>query len=297
MKEFIKRMWIYQSERFPLILYVPLVAVVGFCALTYAARLGGRTWPGVGAYLLAFLVYLIFFMQLRIVDEFKDAEEDERWRPYRPVPRGLVSKIELAALFAAGMLIQGGLALAYHDKLLAVLIVGWVYLGAMSFEFGLRSWLKARPAAYLPSHALILPIADFFGTACEWMPRPESPSPLLLFFLAGSLTNGIVIAIGRGVRSPEREEKGERTYSGTWGRRRAAFLWLALAQASALLGGLALLVRGAAAWGYGALVAGALLCLIAAWMFCVNPTGSASKRIETVSGIWAMVFYLVVGLA
>lgn len=297
MKDFVKRMWTYQSERFPLIQYGFMVAAFSFCTVTYAARLGGRTWPGVGAYLLAFVVCFLFFMQFRIADEFKDSEEDERWRPYRPVPRGLVSKFELALLFALGILIQGGLTLAYHDKLLAVLIVGWVYLGAMSFKFGLRGWLKARPAAYLPSHMLLMPIIDFFGTACEWMPRQDTPPPLLLFFLAGSFTNGIVIELGRKIRSPEREEIGEETYSVLWGRRRAAFRWVAMVQATALLGGLALLVRGADAWGFGALVAGALLCLAAGWMFCVNSTGTASKRIETASGIWAMVFYLTLGLA
>ena len=37
----------------------------------------------------------VFFLQLRIADEFKDFAEDSRFRPYRPVPRGLVTLTEL----------------------------------------------------------------------------------------------------------------------------------------------------------------------------------------------------------
>ena len=36
-------------------------------------------------------VALIFFFQLRACDEVKDAEDDRRYRPERPIPRGLVS--------------------------------------------------------------------------------------------------------------------------------------------------------------------------------------------------------------
>ena len=43
------------------------------------------------AYAVAFLVSLIIFIQLRACDEYKDGPDDRRYRPERPIPRGLVS--------------------------------------------------------------------------------------------------------------------------------------------------------------------------------------------------------------
>src|SRR5207247_10262010 len=37
---------------------------------------------------ISFVTCLLFFLQLRIADEFKDFEEDSKYRPYRAVPRG-----------------------------------------------------------------------------------------------------------------------------------------------------------------------------------------------------------------
>ena len=87
---FFRRWWTYQRERFPLAAHGPLIAAFSFCAVSYSRMLRGETglppWP---ALLTAFVICLLFFLQLRIADEFKDIEEDTRWRPYRAVPRGL----------------------------------------------------------------------------------------------------------------------------------------------------------------------------------------------------------------
>ena len=85
------------------------------------------------------------FFQLRIADEFKDREEDARWRPYRPVPRGLVKLSELRVVFIIAALLQIALVLAHDVRLLLVLAVAWTYFTLMSVEFFCRDWLKARP--------------------------------------------------------------------------------------------------------------------------------------------------------
>ena len=71
----------------------------------------------------AFGVCLLMFLQLRIADEFKDADDDARWRPYRPVPRGLVTLGELRWLFVITALVQIGLVLALDVRLLLVLAI------------------------------------------------------------------------------------------------------------------------------------------------------------------------------
>src|SRR5688572_5095071 len=104
------RWWVYQRERFPLLAHGPLIAAFSASAVSYSALLRGETRPAAVSYVVAFLVSLGSFVQLRIADEFKDADEDARHRPYRPVPRGLVKLRELGAI---GAVIAGGqLALA-----------------------------------------------------------------------------------------------------------------------------------------------------------------------------------------
>ena len=63
--------------------------------LLFAPVRGEDSWPEWRGLVVAFVTCFLFFLQLRIADEFKDFEEDTRYRPYRPVPRGLVTLREL----------------------------------------------------------------------------------------------------------------------------------------------------------------------------------------------------------
>ena len=122
--------WIvYQQERFPLAAHAPLVAAFSASAVCYSALVrGATTAPPWRSFLAAFVTSLVFFLQLRIADEFKDFEEDSRYRPYRPVPRGLVTLRELATLFVILVLIQLALALWLSVRLIPLLLITWTYL-------------------------------------------------------------------------------------------------------------------------------------------------------------------------
>ncbi len=87
-----RRLWIYQSERFPLVKTSILLAAFSSASINVSAFLGGSPLPGLPTYLVAFVVLLIFFFQLRACDEVKDAEDDRLYRPERPIPRGLVTQ-------------------------------------------------------------------------------------------------------------------------------------------------------------------------------------------------------------
>ena len=90
------RWWTYQKERFPIAAHGPLIAAFSASAVGYSSLLRGEgSHRLLSSYLIAFFVSLGSFLLLRIADEFKDAEEDARHRPYRPVPRGLVKLSEL----------------------------------------------------------------------------------------------------------------------------------------------------------------------------------------------------------
>ena len=82
--------WTYQKERFPIIKHGILVLAFSGSAVTYSGLATGTNTQWV-SFLVAFISCFLFFLQLRIADEFKDAEEDAKYRPYRAVPRGLIT--------------------------------------------------------------------------------------------------------------------------------------------------------------------------------------------------------------
>ncbi len=113
--------WItYQRERFPLLAHGPLVAAFSVSAVCFSRLVRGEPGlPPPASLVVAFVTALIFFLQLRIADEFKDFEDDARYRPYRPVPRGLVTLRELGWIGVGGAAIQLALALWLHPPLVA----------------------------------------------------------------------------------------------------------------------------------------------------------------------------------
>ncbi len=292
-----QRFWIYQKERFPLAAHVPLILAFSFCAVSISSHLRAGVWPQWPSAGVAFLSCLLFFLQLRIADEFKDNEEDSRYRPYRAVPRGLVRLRELAILFVLACLIQGGVVLWWRPKLVLLLLVTWSYLAMMSFEFGLRDWLKARPITYLWTHMLIMPLIDLYASSTDWLVAGAAAPPQgLIFFLAASFFNGIVIEIGRKIRTPAQEEAGVETYSRLWGCRRAALIWLVMIAMTALFGCLSAWKAGALAAVGSVLLVSGLGCAFFVILFRQRQTDTRAKRFELAAALWTLCLYLSLGL-
>lgn len=290
------RWWIYQRERFPVLAHGPLVIAFSFSALCYSSLLRGDiSIPDLLPSLVAFLTALLLFLQLRIADEFKDHEEDCRYRAYRPVPRGLVSLRELGWVAAGSMLVQLLLALWLAPGLVGLLLLVWLYLALMSKEFFVHDWLKARPLTYMWSHMLIMPLIDLYATACDWWLAGEGMPSDLFWFLLVSFFNGVVIEVGRKIRAPQDEEKGVETYTVLWGAQRAVAAWLAAL-------GLTTLCALMAAWKVGFIVPVAMLltvllsfALITGYQFIKNRKTKTAKRFELISGIWTLLMYLSLG--
>jgi 4-hydroxybenzoate polyprenyltransferase len=291
------RFWIYQKERFPLAAHVPLILAFSFCAASISSRLRAQQWPEERSVLVAFISCLIFFLQLRIADEFKDAEEDARFRPYRPVPRGLVKLKELGILFVLGALLQIGLAFFWDARLIIILLITWGYLAAMSFEFGARKWLKAHPITYLWTHMLIMPLIDLYASAADWIPAGLTfPPDGLIFFLAASLFNGVVIEIGRKIRVVSQEEKGVETYSSLWGCRKAAVVWWIMIVMTALFGCLSAYKAGAFFEVTLPLAIGAAVLGLFVLFFLHRQSERGAKMFEVAAAIWTLLLYLSLGI-
>ncbi|SDI70162.1 UbiA family prenyltransferase [Aliiruegeria lutimaris] len=289
------RLWIYQSERFPLVRTVPLLSVFAAASINVSAMLAGRPLPGPMAYVIAALLALGIFFQMRACDEYKDLEDDCRYRPERPIPRGLVSLrtiLTLAAVVGAGML---ALAWSWNLATLGLLCLTWVWLTLMTAEFGSPAWLKARPVVYLLSHMLIMPLIDLMLTGIEWTAGGGAPSPALAWFLALSFANGCVIEIGRKVWAPEKEREGVETYSGLWGPRRAVLIWFATVVIAFLLLAALGQALGAATAITAAGGTGLLLVAFCMMRFRATPDPVWQGRVDMASGLWVLLCYLAAG--
>jgi 4-hydroxybenzoate polyprenyltransferase len=290
------RWWVYQRERFPVVAHGLLIAAFSSSAVSYSAMLrGSRSFPSWQPLVGAFVSSFLFFLLLRICDEFKDAEDDARYRPYRPVPRGLVTLRELGVLAVLCGVVQAALAIWLLPGLLPLLILVWCWLGLMSREFFISNWLRKHPVHYLWTHMLVLPVIDFYVSAWDWAPSGH-PQGALAWLLGVSFFNGVVIEIGRKTRVPIDEEPGVETYSSLWGPGTAVRIWLAAMAVTAVL------AAGAAyrihflqpiAILAGALIVAALAC---ARSFRGSPVTGRGKLIENMAGIWSLLLYTGVGV-
>ncbi|NNE81364.1 MAG: UbiA family prenyltransferase [Silicimonas sp.] len=287
-------LWAYQAERFPLAKTAPILAVFSAASIAVSAELADRPLPGWGAFVTGFIVAFLIFFQMRACDEWKDLEDDKRYRPDRPIPRGLVSLKLILSLGALSMPIAVLAIWLWHPPVLWLLALVWVWLAAMTAEFGVPEWLKARPVIYLVSHMAIMPLIDLLLTGIEWVPGGSVGKGLWLFLLL-SLANGCVLEIGRKLWAPENEIAGVDTYSALWGPARAASIW-----SVTVLMSFALLLGVGMATGvfWMTLFLGAIglaVCLRSAVAYARNPNDQAEKRMDTIAGLWVFACYAIAG--
>lgn len=287
----------YQKERFPLLQYAPLVAAFSASGLALSYMLTGlETLPNLKMFTAAFSVTLMVFMQLRISDEIKDAHFDRVHHPERPIPRGLIELDSLKNLGFVLALCQILIVLKTGPVLMLPLLAIWAYLFLMHNEFFVGEWLNKHPVLYMLSHMGILFFTDLFITACHWMVLNIEPGHALLFFFGTSFKLGMIIEIGRKIKSPEEEIEGANTYTNCWGIKNAVLIWLTTIFSSLIM---ATITAAQVGFGFQTAFVGSIMfaiCLAAGLSFISSGSKKWSKAIESISGLWTLTLYLLVGV-
>lgn len=294
------RLWTYQAERFPLLKHGALIAAFGASAVCLSALLRGSEGVEPLAIVTACLVLFGFFLQLRIADEHKDNADDTRFRPERPVPRGLVTLAELRAVAIVAAAAQIALTVLLDWRLLGFLFLVWAWMAVMTKEFFAPGFLKARPVLYMVSHMAVMPLIDLYATACDWLPagaKVEGPfAPALGAFLLLSLTNGVALEVARKCWGPEQERDGVETYSRLWGPSRAGLVCAAAMMAGLALSAFVHVQSGAALAFLVGLLLVTAIAVYAAIDYADRPTEKSSKRLETAAGVFVLGNYLLLGV-
>ena len=223
---FLKKWYTYQKERFPILtygLYCFCIVFGTFCFSSCCTRcniLGDECALNYTLLIPMFIVGILQFLMVRIIDEFKDYEEDSKYRPYRPVPRGLVTLKELKVLFIICVILQVITTLIVNPKSLILLVVVWLFFAIMSKGFFIKKVLDKHILCEVLLDEFLLPFTVLYLSSFVSNFIPDNIWQLLLFTYIVSWT----IEIARKIRCKEAEEKGVKTYTAVFGIPKATIL-------------------------------------------------------------------------
>ena len=317
----IKNFKIYLNERFPLgknSIFVLIFTLSGYIytGLLYNSKIINQIfskeikvpmpWHKIVA---LFIIIFMFFLQLRITDEFKDYEEDLKYRAYRPVQRGVITLKALGKIGIATVIIQIILAYIIDFKIIYFMIIVWFYMFLMAKEFFIKEWLTKRILIYALSHVVIMifitlvivnatqyiilgNIFDVF--ILQWYKHNIDFALIPLFAL--NYLNGIVLEIGRKTRRADEEEHGVQTYSKLWGKKKAAVILSLLFAVEYFLVILGLSYTYEKYFLFSGLVLLIILIISIYFMIKFLKKDLSGKIVESVSGLWIVFSSMGMGL-
>ncbi len=293
-RTFAFRFWKYLQERFPLFGHGLLVAAFSFSAISYSRiSRGGKGFIDWQIFLVGIATTIGLFFLVRVFDEFKDKEEDAAFRKHLPVPRGLVSLKELAIVGSIVFIIQIIINALFIPQMLLIYGFVFAYLLLMGKEFFVADWLKKHPFWYVVSHMMIIPLVDTYASGLDWLLEGQAAPFGLIFFFIVSFLNGVVLEVGRKIKTPENEEVN--TYSTKMGATKATVLWLLMLAVTFVFSVIASHYANYGVIGTLILTGFFVLCSIVGFVFLKNQTKRNSKWIEYASGLWTIAMYLTLG--
>lgn len=320
----IKNFKIYLNERFPLgknSFFVLIFTLSGyiFTGLLYNSKIINQIfskeikvpmpWHKIVA---LFIIIFMFFLQLRITDEFKDYEEDLKYRAYRPVQRGVITLKALGKIGIATVIIQIILAYIIDFKIIYFMIIVWFYMFLMAKEFFIKEWLTKRILIYALSHVVIMIfITLVIVNATQYIVLGEAENifkfvalqryrhnidiALIPLFTLNYL-NGIVLEIGRKTRRADEEEHGVQTYSKLWGKKKAVVILSLLFAVEYFLVILGLSYTYEKYFLFSGLTLLIILIISIYFMIKFLKKDLSGKIVESVSGLWIVFSSMGLGL-
>lgn len=204
---FFKKWYTYQKERFPIATYGLYIFSIVFGTFCFATE--SKNWIML---IPMFVVALLQFLMVRIVDEFRDFEEDSKFRPYRPVPRGLVSLKELGILGGICAIIQIGLTAILNLKGLIYLSLVWIFFAIMSKSFFIKKLVDKHILLEVTLDEFLMPLLVLYLSTFV-----TTISVKLIPFLILSYLGSWIVEIARKIRCKEDEENGVKTYTAVFG--------------------------------------------------------------------------------
>ena len=239
---------------------------------------------------LGIIVFFMFPLILRIIDEHKDFETDLLLHPKRVLQRGDTTLPILRSIAIGCSVVQMAFCL-FVDGGVGVVTCLWVctmlYALLMGKEFFCGVWLEKRMMLYAISHQLITPLSVLWF--CSISVTPELPSYEIWGFALLCLLGTFSYEISRKIRPPEDEREGLDSYTKALGKWQAPLLVLYV---------FGMMSSGTPLWmhsvgltsglGVGFFVVNGMifaLCALCCLQFIRTPKKSWAKGIEALSGV------------
>lgn len=297
-RPFAARLGTYLAERFPVTSQGALVVLFALSCVCFGALT--RTDPGppsVASILVAVIVVWLFFFELRVADEHRDAEQDRRLRPELPVPRGVISLRELDICVLGAMAIQTVLTAALHPPLLALLLAPWLWTWLVRQNFFAGRMLRRRPLVSLVWHLVFFPLVALYAVCADQLPVAEKISPIVAAFVLLAALAAAGMEFARKSVTPEAERAGLVTYSALWGPRRAGMAVALAVGANMPLAFLCFIgTQASPLWFLPAIAAGGAAFFAAAF-YGERPTPARARRVLLLTAVWTASAYGLLGIA
>ena len=287
--KFLKKWYTYQKERFPILIYgtyMLTVVLSVFFVTNYFKYQSNFTqdkleWIRI---IPMFAVAFLQFLMIRIVDEFKDYEEDCKFRPYRPVPRGLVSLKELGIIFVICAIIQLIISIVYSNFI--PLIVVWIFFFIMSKGYFIKKFIDKHLLFEVALDELLMPILAVYLIGFIDINVLQNSS-LIYVFLFLTYIIAWIVEVARKIRCKEDEEKGVRTYTALLGIKKATILLWTL---ETILFTLQLVLL----WSKNIYVPIIVYILIGIFniLFIIKQNKKMAKLVELSANMYIMIVYL-----
>ena len=220
----IRRLGIYLNEMFPASAFIGSMLTAVAVQLVYLRLFEVKPDSFLPLIIPAFVLTAISLL-IRIMDEFKDYQDDLTNFPERPLPSGRVKKSDLKALAFGCVMLVIFLSLTSKQLLIWALIT-------LVFTFLMLKWFfiedimrKSLPLAFITHHPIVLFNFVYLVIACMQMnPVVTTEYIYLILPVCFIFTNWEVV---RKIRAPE-QETSYTTYSKIFGPRPAILIAIVL---------------------------------------------------------------------
>ncbi len=161
-KPIVYRIGIYFTERFPILLYLPFVAIL-YLSMSFLTQLLSGNSPVINKSAIVGVISTFFIMLLiRTFDDLKDVELDNEIFPDRPVSRGavLISDVKLLAIISFIILVT--INFIYAQKTILIFSIMMVY-ALLTFKWFFAEELHlAKPKVAMITHQPLPIVIIFF---------------------------------------------------------------------------------------------------------------------------------------
>ncbi|MBS3136032.1 hypothetical protein J4401_03655 [Candidatus Woesearchaeota archaeon] len=213
----------YQLERFPLavLVFTTLSVVLSSSAIVLPRSQSiFSNWPAI---IVGTVTGLLFTFLMRVFDDFKDKEFDDKFHGERPVQKSVISLKELNVLNIAGITVQITVNLIYSISAFLWWCLAMAYSLLARNEFFIKNWIKKHFHIYNLLNLMQLFFLQIYLYALI-SPVIVWSEPLLYAHFIFVLLNSGMLDMARKLKAGENESKGLDTYSSRWGMKKAALV-------------------------------------------------------------------------